>query len=370
MKKKILLLSAYDVASHQYWRLGLEHNLLDYDWTILTLPARHFSWRIRSNSLTWAFNEQEILKDSYDLIIATSMTDLSSLRGFTPHLSSIPTIVYCHENQFSFPSTDAQQNLLESQVLSIYTLLCADKVLFNSDFNRQSFLAGARALLKRFPDHVPNQLVESIQNKSAVLPVPIDTPILEDRVEKNKIFTITWNHRWEYDKGIELLYSILKNLAHRNITFSINIVGQQFRQTPETFDKIKRLLVDNSITGEFGFIKEKNTYYKLLKESHLVLSTSNQEFQGLAIMEAVFCDCAPILPKRLSYPEFFPKSALYEPSPDNLEKESIAATNLILEHYEIFMKGESLSKDKIKDELPSWKNKKAEYQSLIDSLFI
>ena len=55
-----------------------------HDWTVLSLPARYFSWRIRGNSLSWAFGERERLQQPYDLIIATSMVDLTSLRGFVP----------------------------------------------------------------------------------------------------------------------------------------------------------------------------------------------------------------------------------------------------------------------------------------------
>ena len=107
---KILLLSAYDADSHRYWRKHLVENFPEHQWTVLSLPGRYFSWRIRGNSLSWAFGEQsEKLKRQYDLVIATSMTDLFSLRGFIPSLGNIPTLVYFHENQFDYPATEAGQ---------------------------------------------------------------------------------------------------------------------------------------------------------------------------------------------------------------------------------------------------------------------
>ena len=65
---KILLLSAYDAMSHRYWRQGVVENLDQHDWTVLSLPPRHFSWRVRGSSLSWAYGEREVLKDNYDLL--------------------------------------------------------------------------------------------------------------------------------------------------------------------------------------------------------------------------------------------------------------------------------------------------------------
>ncbi len=88
---RILLFSAYDALSHQYWRKGLVNAFPEYDWTVLTLPPRFFSWRLRGNSMTWAFSERDVLIAGYGLLICTSMTDLSALKGMVPELAKIPT---------------------------------------------------------------------------------------------------------------------------------------------------------------------------------------------------------------------------------------------------------------------------------------
>jgi hypothetical protein len=75
--KRVLLLSAYDAMSHRCWRRGLVKAFPEYEWTVLTLPPRHFSWRIRGNGLTWAFSKRRALSRPYDLVITTSMTDLA-----------------------------------------------------------------------------------------------------------------------------------------------------------------------------------------------------------------------------------------------------------------------------------------------------
>ena len=74
---KILLLSAYDAASHRHWSEMLMQHFKQDQWTVLQLPARYFSWRVRGNSLSWAFSERDVLSQGYDLVIATSMVDLS-----------------------------------------------------------------------------------------------------------------------------------------------------------------------------------------------------------------------------------------------------------------------------------------------------
>ncbi len=102
---KILLLSAYDALSHQYWRKGLVRAFPEYDWTVLTLPPRYFSWRLRGNSLTWAYSKREVLSAGYDLLICTSMTDLSALKGMVPALANVPVLCYFHENQFAYPAS-------------------------------------------------------------------------------------------------------------------------------------------------------------------------------------------------------------------------------------------------------------------------
>ena len=152
---KVLLLSAYDAHSHRRWRRGLVAAFPDWDWTVLALPPRHFSWRVRGNSLSWAFGERHTLEQPYDVIVATSMTDLSALKGLVPSLAGIPTLVYCHENQFAYPEPPERVPRNAPKITTLYAMLAADRVLFNSEYNRTTLLDGAGALLAQMPDAVP-----------------------------------------------------------------------------------------------------------------------------------------------------------------------------------------------------------------------
>lgn len=366
MTKKILLLSPYDILSHQYWWQGLQAQFPEYQWTVLTLPPRYFSWRIRGNSLSWAFTQGDILKQHYDLLISCSMTDLSSLRGFIPELGKIPTLVYCHENQFLFPQTEHQHSAIEAQILQIYTLLCADKIIFNSYFNRDSFFEGVRNLLQKLPDQVPKNLIHLLENKTVVIPVLLET--IKPAKQKNELFTLVWNHRWEYDKGLQQLLLLIESLCEKNIDCHFHIVGQQFRKVPEPLQKAIDLLQKHNMAGKTGFIENRNDYLALLGESHLVLSTSLHEFQGLAIMEAVLCGCTPLLPNRLSYPEFFDEGFLYASYPENPQQESAAALEKILLLHSQWKQGLLENNTTALQKIPTWKNMKAAYQALLSSL--
>lgn len=321
-RPRILLLSAYDAESHQCWRRSLEQ-ILEADITTLTLPARFFSWRVRGNPLTWWLSQRETLARSWDAIVATSMVDIATLKGLVPSLAATPTLVYFHENQFDYPVTDRAHSSVEPKITSVYTALAADRVLFNSQYNRETFLSGARQLLRKMPDGVSGDVARLIESQSAVLPVPIGDEWFElakarrkkqtvSVTTENKPKQIIWNHRWEYDKGPDLLLAIVKQVVAQFSPgqFQWHIVGQQFRQVPKAFAEIKTLLERANMLGAWGY-QSKADYCRLLGAGDIVLSTALHDFQGLSVCEAVAAGCIPVLPVRVAYPERFSRAALF-----------------------------------------------------------
>lgn len=344
--KRILLLSAYDAASHQQWRITLNRMFAHSHWTCLTLPARYFAWRVRGNSLSWAFNHRRELTDNYDLIIATSLTDLASLRGFVPSLANIPTLLYFHENQFAYPLAESHNRSIEPAMVNLYSALCADHIAFNSEWNRRSFLHGVQELLNKLPDHVPQGLTQQLTHKSSVLPVPLPDELFvmaaDDTrcpLEHNKAdcVNIVWNHRHEYDKGPELLLAIVQQLISDGLRFRLHLLGQRFRQRPAAFEVLDGLLLayytQHGISpGHNTFISDRNDYLQLLCQCDIVLSTALHDFQGLSMLEAAALGCYPVAPAALAYPEYLPADGLYPVSSLDITEQAAAAAGLIVRH--------------------------------------
>ncbi len=333
--KKILLLSGYDAASHQYWRKLLADKLSQYQWTQLALADRNYAWRVRGSSLNFAFQFSEEISKDYDLIIATSMVDFASLKGFVPHLASIPSIVYFHENQFVYPlsqkdkKSELNANAISAQLTSIYSALCADKILFNSQYNLTSFISGAANLFKRLPDKFPDSLLAKIENNSQVLSVPLETvEASSNDFIKNKIPHILWNHRWEYDKQPEVFFDALLKLKNAGFLFKLHVLGQSFRNVPACFAQAKLDFADE--IESFGF-QSKQVYQQILQQADIVVSTALHDFQGLSIMQAINHGCFPIAPNRVAYPEYIPSCNLYAISDDP----KLEANNLYLKLVEV-----------------------------------
>jgi len=314
-KKRLLLLSAYDAKSHQHWRHLLQNTLDQYDWTQIALPDRHFSWRVRGNSLTYATQYHDLLSKHYDALIVTSMVDLSALRGFVPSLAKIPTLNYFHENQFDYPASVQREfdaNRLNAQLTSIYSLICADTLLFNSQYNQDTFFSGANALLKKMPDGVNKRLLDDIQAKSKVLAVPIHDHYWSKAQNRptrdNHPIEIVWNHRWEYDKQPQVLFDALILLQQAGVPFKLHLLGQSFRKIPECFAKAKAQLAEHIAT--WGY-QPNEKYQQILHSADIVVSTAIHDFQGLSMLEAIAAGCFAIAPNRVAYPEYIPAQDLY-----------------------------------------------------------
>jgi glycosyltransferase involved in cell wall biosynthesis len=328
---RILLLSAFDAQSHRYWHQGLTAALPQHDWTTVTLPARHFAWRFRGNALSFLSQHAEALNQAYDLLLVTSMVDLVTLRGLLPQFATVPAVVYFHENQFAYPQNSSQHSTLELQLTSLYTALSGQSLLFNSDYNRQTFLKGVQVLLQKLPERFPASLNAQLHERSRVLSVPLMAPsaTVSSANKRNKQLQIVWNHRWEYDKGPDRLLALVDKLLHTSLDFRLHIVGQQFRKRPAEFEQAAQLLSGADRLGQFGFVTKAAHYRDLLVSADIVLSTAIHDFQGLSVLEAVAKGCTPCVPDRLAYPEWFPQAYRYASSPDDVDAEATAAVMLL-----------------------------------------
>lgn len=327
-RPRILILSAYDAASHQRWRQQLVKALPEFDWHCLSLPPRYFSWRIRGNALSWL--NEPLLQQPWDLLLATSMTDLAGLRGFHASLARVPALLYLHENQFAFPDSGRQFNSYEPQMINLYSAVAADHLLFNSEWNRQSFIQGVTGLLKKLPDALPKHLPQALQQKSSILPVPIEDALFAQRTRLADTHCphLLWNHRWEYDKGPDRLLRLLDKMVLRGQDFRLSLVGEQFRQQPEAFAQIQQDHAARLL--HFGYLPQVKDYHQLLQQADLVMSTALHDFQGLSMLEAMASGCLALAPERLAYPEYIPPEHCYASYPEDPDAEAEAALSRLM----------------------------------------
>lgn len=312
---RVLLLSAYEAVSHRYWAESLMAQLNDIEWTLLSLPPRHFAWRIRGNPLSWMLKEHDTLSQSFDAVLTTSMVDLATLIGLFPHLGRARKIVYFHENQFAYPESSDQMPQVEAMMVNLYAALAADSVVFNSAYNRDSFIDGARAFLKKMPENLPAaKPLEALRARAQVLPVPIPASSTAHQ-HKTIPHRIVWNHRWEYDKNPDDFFAVLFALSDTGVSFELAVLGQRFRQAPAIFAEAEPRLAKHVVA--WGPQPEE-AYRELLDSAGIVVSTTWHEFQGLAIMEAAQRGTLPLVPDRLCFPALYPPAYRYDGTREGL----------------------------------------------------
>lgn len=302
-KKTILLLSAYRSNSHAAWADWLVKTFNEFEWLKLELPGRHFRWRIRGNPLSWLYKLPEIKPD---LILATSMVDLATLKGLHSHLSDIPCIYYFHENQFAYPTSKQQHDSVDPQMVQLYGALAANKLLFNSTYNQVTFLNGVDRLLKLLPDEVPDNISNLLEKKSEILPVAI-TRVAKTATKIPEL--ILWNHRWEYDKAPQVFADALHKLSKMDVHFKLALLGDRPNKKPAALLEIERQFSDKIIINDKV---SKEDYLKYLSLSSIVVSTAIHEFQGLSMLEAVSAGAIPAVPDDLCYKEQYPDDLRYK----------------------------------------------------------
>ncbi len=298
----IWLLSAYAAVSHRSWADRIIADQPDFEWHRYELPPRHFRWRIRGNPLAWL---DVLPAKPPDLILATSMVDLATLRGVRPELATTPAICYFHENQFAYPTRSGQAAPLEPQLIQLYTALSADRLLFNSAFNRDTFLAGVDALIQGRPDCRPEAIASRLRARSGVVPVPID-PL--ETVQERDPGLILWNHRWEYDKAPERFTEAMIALAERGHDFRLALLGPRPPTPPEPLKRLRNEVGERIVADDWV---DDATYNAIVARAGIVVSTTRHEFQGLAMLEATAAGARPLVPDALCYPEQYPAAYRY-----------------------------------------------------------
>lgn len=321
---KILALEPYYGGSHKAFIDGLSQ-ASGHDWTLLTLPAHKWKWRMRHSAITFAAQAAELPPEarSYDLLFCSDMLNLAEFIALAPvEVARLPKVIYFHENQLTYPVRFESERDCHFAMTNLISALAADAVWFNSQFHAESFLGALAKFLKSMPDHQPLEATEKIRAKSSVHPPGIGNfPARQAR--KPGTVRILWAARWEHDKNPDDFFAALEILKAKNIPFRVSVIGQSFQDKPEIFERA-RSDFDKHI-DLWGYQQNRDDYVQALYEADVVVSTANHEFFGIGLLEAVAAGAYPLVPERLSYPEILglghiegAQHFFYDGTPDNL----------------------------------------------------
>jgi len=284
--------------------------------TVCHLPARKWKWRMRGAAMWFATDGGGWYADvdgTPDMILCNDMLSVTDIRALMPpRLRGTPIVCYFHENQLTYPLAENDRRDYQYGMTNITSCLASDRVWFNSEFHRDSFLDAAESLLRKMPDFVPSGIARTIRDKSSVCYPPVEQatrPVQAESLPNGRPLRILWCHRWEYDKNPEAFFDAMIALKRRAVAFEVICAGEQFRTAPAAFDGVHSEL--GSRLTHFGYIKDHAEYMRQIATCDLVVSTARQENFGIAVVEAMLAGCQPLLPDRLAYPELIPK-ALHE----------------------------------------------------------
>jgi glycosyltransferase involved in cell wall biosynthesis len=332
----IWLIEPYYTGSHRAWADGYQAHSR-HAVRLLTLPGRFWKWRMQGGAVTLARKAQAV-DERPDAILASDMLNLPAFLTLSGGgLADVPVALYFHENQLTYPLQPGEKRDLHYGFINVVSALRAEALFFNSAYHLEAFFDELPRLLKHFPDYNELWTVDALRARAQVLPLGMDLARFDahrgEAPDADRPL-ILWNHRWEYDKDPETFFRVVYALADEvpedgapkagapqerapqegGADFGLVLLGESFRNQPEEFLEVRQRLPDRIF--HFGYAEDAETYSRLLWQADIVVSTAQHEFFGAAIVEACYCDCFPVLPRRLSYPELIPathhRACLYE----------------------------------------------------------
>lgn len=159
--------------------------------------------------------------------------------------------------------------------------LAADIVIFNSNFNRNSFLENLASVIKLLPDYRPKDLKSEIESKCKVIYFPVQYPNVLPKTLKLEVLHIVWPHRWEFDKAPEDFFDVLYRLKDENLAFNVSVLGECYQENPTVFHEAQ--IAFQAQILNFGFVENKEEYYNILGTAHIAVSTAKHEFFGVSM---------------------------------------------------------------------------------------
>ena len=313
----VLVVEPFNAGSHRAWAEGWQNNSR-HRIHIVSHGGRAWRWRMRGGAVTLAEEVVDWVEANGcpDLLVGTDMLDLGAFLGLTRRvLGSVPTAIYMHENQLTYPRQPGEPLDQGLAWANWRSLVAADEIWCNSSFHRDSLLGALPDLLLAVPDHDHGHLMDGVGRKMSVCPVGLDALRLTatDRLATLGPPLVLSNQRWHHDNDVGAVLRALNRLAGEGIEFDLAVVGDDAAGEGEVLapliDKLGRRVC-------FRGHLPRPDYETVLRRADVVVSAARNEFFGIAVAEAVAAGAWPVLPASLAYPDLIPPEfhqvSLYE----------------------------------------------------------
>ncbi len=281
-----------------------------HDFTLLQLPGEFWRWRSRHSSWTFARQVSELVArgKSWDIIFCSELLNFAEFKGLAPEVvRRLPSVAYFHENQLVYPIHESGRRDQSRIIANFSTSLAATEIWFNSGHNRDTFLGGLPDFFSRMPDQQPLSLIDEINNRSRIVHLGIESreiSVSNSRDKHPRPLHVLWAARWEDDKNPQHFFEAVTRLHKASIPFRLSVIGEC--STPKLkplFDGVREQLAEH--VENWGYMESREEYLRVLADADVIVSTSNHEFFGISVIEAVAAGAFPVLPDRLAYPEVF-----------------------------------------------------------------
>ena len=166
---KILIIAPYFEGSHKRWILEFQkfstHNI-----ELLTLPGRHWKWRMHGGAITLAQKYNE-LDSKPDIILTSDMLNLPIFKSLcNKKILYSKIVMYYHENQLTYPwspeDVDVTNNRdLHYAFINYTSSLISDYNYFNSQYHYESYIDGLKKYLNKMPDFQNKKTIKVVRNK-------------------------------------------------------------------------------------------------------------------------------------------------------------------------------------------------------------
>jgi glycosyltransferase involved in cell wall biosynthesis len=244
------------------------------------------------------------------------MFNLCEFKGLKSEYAKIPSVMYFHENQLTYPVEDDSQRDYHLAFSQFMAASVADLVLFNSSHHMNQYLNALWDWLKKMPKPSLLQDYETFKQKCEVQYPGI--PVTNTKADKIKTqeLKLVWSARWEQDKNPELFLDLLDVLSQKQFGYSVDLIGCS--KDVVVPDLLKRGL-DLSRFKTIGFVSQ-DKLQEIFTQADVFVSTARHEYFGISVMRAAANGCALLLPNRCVYPELyqqcFKSVAYHDDSPE------------------------------------------------------